>query len=166
MWVWYKIGIGDVSLVILTGFSICGVFFSYQTLTLFSFFLKINAFLYQGQFVERTKRQKSSSASVLLGVTFVISPLYCMNIQIHTCLCMLTCTQGWHWFWSKHALMCRRDGERAHNLTTLWLLAQIRTIKNRPRDNEPGWHNCSWRSNSKDVSQPPLLPHLIWAVNG
>lgn len=65
--------------------------------------------------------------------------------------------------WSEHLVMCQRDTEGAHNLPTLWPLAQMRTIKNRPWDNEPGWHTCSWRSTAKDVSRPPLLPHLIMA---
>lgn len=66
-----------------------------------------------------------------------------------------------HWFWSQHVAACQCDTEGAQNSVTSWLLSQIRTIKNRPWDNEPGWHTCSWRSNSKDVSQLPSIPHLI-----
>ncbi len=76
------------------------------------------------------------------------------------CRHMYVCVCPWHWFWSKHAVMCQCDRMGAHDLQTLWLLAQIRTIKNRSWDNEPGWHTCSWR-NSKDVSQPPSFPHVI-----
>lgn len=40
--------------------------------------------------------------------------------------------------------------EEAHNLPSLCPLAQISIIKNRLRDNEAGWHTCSWRSYFKD----------------
>lgn len=90
--------------------------------------------------MELTEGQKSSSASLLLGVTFVIaaSPLSRLNTQVHTCLCMLTFTRDDIDFDQSMRFMCRRDNQRAHNLPTFWLLAQIRIIKNRPWDNEPG----------------------------
>lgn len=91
--------------------------------------------------MELTEGQKLFPASLLLGVTFVItvSRLHGVNMQAHVCLCMLTRTrddidfdQSVRWCVGVTAR------ERAHNLQTFWPLAQMRTIKNRPWDNEPG----------------------------
>lgn len=57
--------------------------------------------------------------------------------------------------------MWQSDSMKAHNLETCWLLTQIKTIKCQPRNNETVWHTCSWRIDSKDVLQPPLLLHVI-----
>lgn len=115
--------------------------------------------------MELTEGQKLASAFLLLGVTFV-KPLTAISTlwPEHTGTCMFMYAHMYaerHWLWSKLVVMCQCDTEGPHNLLTFWLLAQIKTIKNQQCDNEPGWHTCSWRSNSKDVSQPPLLPHLI-----
>lgn len=143
------------SQVILTGLSICRVFLSHQAL---AFFFPIRRAICGAH----TEGQKLSSAYRLLGVTQHSHISIILHEHTGTHMFMYAHRHtGWHWFWSKHAVMCQRDSERAHNLPTFWLLAQIRTIKNWPWDNEPGWHTCSWRSNSKDVSQPPSLPHLI-----
>lgn len=45
--------------------------------------------------MELTGGQNLFSASLLLRVTFVIaiSTLHRVNVQVHVCLCMLTCTR-------------------------------------------------------------------------
>lgn len=119
--------------------------------------------------MERTERQKwspcRSAAGCHLSHHAAISPLHCMNMQVHTCLCLLVCTEDDIDFDQSLRLFVNVDGERererARNLTTFWLLAQITTIKNRLWDDEPAWHTYSWRSHCKDVSQPPKFPHLV-----